>query len=46
VGEVPRVGRRAPDFEALTDAGTTLRLSALRGRPVVLYFYPKDSTPG
>lgn len=36
----------APDFELLTDAGEPLRLSSLRGRPVVLYFYPKDDTPG
>ena len=36
----------APDFELLTDAGEPLRLSALRGRPVVLYFYPEDDTPG
>ena len=46
MAERPGPGKRAPDFEALTDAGTTLRLSSLRGRPVVLYFYPKDSTPG
>jgi peroxiredoxin Q/BCP len=39
-------GDLAPDFELPTDAGTPLRLSALRGRPVVLYFYPKDDTPG
>lgn len=39
-------GDLAPDFELLTDAGTPLRLSSLRGRPVVLYFYPRDDTPG
>ena len=39
-------GDPAPDFELPTDAGETLRLSALRGRPVVLYFYPKDDTEG
>ena len=39
-------GRPAPDFELPTDAGDRLRLSSLRGRPVVLYFYPKDDTPG
>jgi len=39
-------GAQAPDFE-LTDAnGNTVRLSDYRGRPVVLYFYPKDDTPG
>ena len=39
-------GTPAPDFELLTDAGEPLRLSSLRGRPVVLYFYPKDDTSG
>jgi len=39
-------GAPAPDFEAQTDDGRTVRLSDLRGKPVVLYFYPKDDTPG
>ncbi len=39
-------GRQAPDFELRSDTGETVRLSDLRGRPVVLYFYPKDDTPG
>ena len=39
-------GRRAPDFTLTTDAGESLTLSSLRGSPVVLYFYPKDDTPG
>jgi thioredoxin-dependent peroxiredoxin len=39
-------GQAAPDFELTTDAGETVRLSSLRGKPVVLYFYPKDDTPG
>ena len=39
-------GEMAPDFTLLTDAGEPLTLSALRGRPVVLYFYPKADTPG
>jgi peroxiredoxin Q/BCP len=39
-------GNPAPDFELPSDTGETVRLSALRGRPVVLYFYPKDDTPG
>ena len=39
-------GKPAPDFELRSDEGETVRLSALRGRPVVLYFYPKDDTPG
>jgi thioredoxin-dependent peroxiredoxin len=39
-------GKPAPDFELESDTGETVRLSKLRGRPVVLYFYPKDDTPG
>jgi peroxiredoxin Q/BCP len=42
----PRVGDTAPDFTALTDDGSTLTLSDLRGTVVVLFFYPKDDTPG
>jgi peroxiredoxin Q/BCP len=36
----------APDFTVVTDDGSKLKLSSLRGRNVVLYFYPKDDTPG
>ncbi|HWQ05382.1 MAG TPA: thioredoxin-dependent thiol peroxidase [Longilinea sp.] len=36
----------APDFTLLDDAGVERRLSDFRGHPVVLYFYPKDDTPG
>jgi thioredoxin-dependent peroxiredoxin len=39
-------GQEAPDFELTSDSGERVRLSSLRGRPVVLYFYPKDDTPG
>src|SRR5437763_15695634 len=39
-------GSPAPDFELQSDTGETVRLSSLRGRPVVLYFYPKDHTSG
>ncbi len=39
-------GQEAPDFELVSDSGDAVRLSRLRGRPVVLYFYPKDDTPG
>jgi thioredoxin-dependent peroxiredoxin len=39
-------GKPAPDFELPSDSGETVRLSSLRGKPVVLYFYPKDDTPG
>lgn len=41
-----KAGSPAPDFTALTDTGAPLTLSALRGRNVVLYFYPKADTPG
>ena len=40
------VGKSAPAFSLNTDAGEKLSLKDLRGRPVVLYFYPKDDTPG
>jgi len=39
-------GKPAPDFELQSDTGQTVKLSDLKGRPVVLYFYPKDDTPG
>ncbi|HST15278.1 MAG TPA: thioredoxin-dependent thiol peroxidase [Gaiellaceae bacterium] len=39
-------GTLAPDFALQSDAGETIRLSELRGKPVVLYFYPKDDTTG
>ena len=39
-------GNPAPDFELQSDTGETVKLSDLKGRPVVLYFYPKDDTPG
>jgi thioredoxin-dependent peroxiredoxin len=39
-------GQEAPDFELTSDAGETVKLRELRGKPVVLYFYPKDDTPG
>ena len=39
-------GDMAPDFTLPTDDGRSLSLSGLRGRPVVLYFYPKDDTSG
>jgi peroxiredoxin Q/BCP len=43
---VVETGSPAPDFTLVSDAGEPVTLSALRGRPVVLYFYPKDDTPG
>src|SRR5947208_10108873 len=39
-------GKPAPDFELATDSGERVKLSDFRGKPVVLYFYPKDDTPG
>jgi thioredoxin-dependent peroxiredoxin len=39
-------GEQAPDFTATTDTGESVSLSDFRGKPVVLYFYPKDDTPG
>jgi len=39
-------GKAAPDFTLTSDTGETVSLSSLRGKPVVLYFYPKDNTPG
>src|SRR5262245_24021971 len=39
-------GMPAPDFSLDTDHGTPLTLHVLRGKTVVLYFYPKDDTPG
>ncbi len=39
-------GKPAPDFELTSDSGERVRLSSLRGKPVVLYFYPRDDTAG
>ncbi|WP_095589851.1 thioredoxin-dependent thiol peroxidase [Actibacterium ureilyticum] len=43
---MPDIGDTAPDFTLPRDGGDTVTLSALRPAPVVLYFYPKDDTPG
>jgi peroxiredoxin Q/BCP len=40
------VGDKAPDFSMPTDGGGAVSLSGLKGKKVVLYFYPKDDTPG
>lgn len=40
------VGDKAPAFTMPTDGGGTVSLAGLKGKPVVLYFYPKDDTPG
>ncbi len=39
-------GKSAPDFELKDDTGKSRKLSDFRGHPVILYFYPKDDTPG
>ena len=41
-----KTGDKAPDFTLPTDGGGSVSLSALRGKPVVVYFYPKDDTSG
>jgi peroxiredoxin Q/BCP len=46
LGAVVEEGKPAPDFALTSDSGETVRLSDLRGKPVVVYFYPKDDTPG
>jgi peroxiredoxin Q/BCP len=45
-GEELVVGKAAPDFAATAHDGMELKLSSLKGKNVVLYFYPKDETPG
>ena len=42
----PQTGDRAPAFTLPRDGGDNVSLSALKGGPVVLYFYPRDDTPG
>ena len=41
-----QVGDKAPDFDLMTDEGKQIKLKELKGKTVVLYFYPKDDTPG
>ena len=45
IGELT-VGKPPPDFTAKDHTGSDLKLSALKGKPVVIYFYPRDETPG
>ncbi|MGD0530214.1 MAG: peroxiredoxin [Polyangiaceae bacterium] len=42
----PLIGQPAPDFTATAQDGSTVHIAALTGKPVVVYFYPKDETPG
>jgi len=41
-----KMGQKAPDFTVRDDSGKTVKLSDFKGKKVVLYFYPKDDTPG
>jgi peroxiredoxin Q/BCP len=41
-----KVGQKAPDFAVSDDAGKNVKLSDFKGKNVILYFYPKDDTPG
>ena len=43
---IPKEGAAAPNFTALSDEGKEVSLADYKGRNVVLYFYPKDDTPG
>lgn len=44
--DTPEIGHAAPNFDLTATGGGQLSLAALKGKNVVLYFYPKDSTPG
>lgn len=46
ITKMPSVGEKAPDFTLPSNSGDSITLSALKGKPVVVYFYPKDNTPG
>ncbi len=46
MGDWIEAGERAPAFTLTADDGTKIRLSDLKGQPAVLYFYPRDDTPG
>ncbi|GLQ45418.1 peroxiredoxin [Dyella lipolytica] len=43
---MPDLGKKAPKLQGITGDGSTLKLDSLKGQWVVVYFYPKDSTPG
>jgi len=40
------IGEKAPEFEGVIQDGTTIKLTDYKGKKVILYFYPKDNTPG
>ena len=44
--KMPEVGEKAPDFESIDQDGKKISLKQFKGKTVVLYFYPKDNTPG
>ena len=44
--EKPQIGDKAPDFETFDQDGKKIKLSQFKGKTIVLYFYPKDNTPG
>ena len=46
VDQLPKVGSKAPAIALRDGSGSTVKLSDFKGKPVVLYFYPKDDTPG
>lgn len=46
MSEWVEAGAKAPDFTLASDQGTKVKLKDLKGQPVVLYFYPRDDTPG
>jgi len=46
MGDFLEPGAKAPRFTLKTDDGTKLALADLAGAPVILFFYPKDDTPG
>lgn len=46
MAELLKVGDSAPDFSSVDQDGNPVKLSQLKGQPVVIYFYPRDNTPG
>jgi thioredoxin-dependent peroxiredoxin len=46
MSKLPEVGQAAPEFQTPIEDGRVVSLKDFRGKPIVLYFYPKDDTPG